>query len=534
MKKQILTMAFSVVCGFVSQVFGQADDRRAVLHFPQHTEGFLVLNGQEYPEVSSWLVNVLRRQITADGFVDETVDRYRLNGNYLSVPAEYWHTTQTDDLGYTLQIIGYTAQGKEVLNETPFIYTGPPANVETLCIKSCNGISYAYTINLYNIAGSNGTSKYMEIVRMVNFINEQNGVVVPVYQYMYQPQFQQIVNGTGLSQQQSNELKSYYGLPSQNTFVNSSSSGWIVQLNNVDPVNDHIYDPYGIPMGGTVYGVQKYMGPWRGHDLFKTPVTLTQSDCQFNLQWFIDYVNLYFNWPAGLPDLECAASQGYEFFGWPDQESNSTQYYFCYDQLETFEFGTDGNLFDLMTLMDECEDLSPFPPGGGGNFEWPGNLDYLIFSQIDKPGFSVNLTEADLFDADGNFIPVSFTSHPGLYRLNLVFSDKSVLPLHFDIKQPVNNSLNLSNLLGVTVFPVPLTDNTFTLRLSSPVNMAFTYTLHGPDASVLYRSRFELTADNEKDFFIDPRREIPAGLISHRFTFADGSILSVPTLRTQN
>jgi hypothetical protein len=526
MKKRIFALAFAVVFGFVSQAFAQADERRAVLHFPQHTEGFMVLNGQEYPEVSTWLVNVLRRQITADGFVDETVERYRLNGNFLTVPAEYWHTTQSDDWGYTLQIIGYSVQGNEVLNEIPFVYTGPPANVETLCIKSCNGISYAYTINLYNIAGSNGTGKYMEIVRMVNFINEQNGVVVPVYQYMYQPQFQQIMG--------SSSLKDYYGL-SEN-FETNSSNGWIVQLQNVDPVNDHIYDPYGIPMSGTVYGVQKYMGPWRGHDLFKTPVTLTQSDCQFNLQWFIDYVNLYFNWPAGLPALECAASQGYEYFGNPEQISNSTQYYFCYDHLETFEFGKDGNLFDLMTLIEECEELVPFPPGSGsvGGFHWPGNLDYLIFSQIDKPGLSVELTEADLFDADGNFIPVSFTTNPGLYRLNLVFNDKSILPLHFDIKQPVTNALNLSDLLGVTVFPVPLTQNTFTLRLSSPVNMAFTYTLHGPDASVLYRSRFELTADNEKDFFIDPRRDIPAGLISHRFTFADGSVLSVPTLRTQN
>jgi hypothetical protein len=377
----------------------------------------------------------------------------------------------------------------------------------------------------------------MEIQRLVNFINEQNGVVVPVYQYMYQPQFQQIVNGTGLSQQQSNELKSYYGLPLQNTYYTSASNGWIVQLQNVDPVNDHIYDPFGNPMGGTVYGVQKYMGPWRGHDLFKSPVTLTQSDCQFNLQWFIDYVNLYFNWSSGLPALECAASQGYEYFGNPDINQGS-QFYVCYNQADGFAFGElqGGNLFDLMELLDECEDLTVSPGGGrgSGGFHWPANLDYLIFAQIDEPGISVTLQESDIFDGDGNFTPISFTTPPGLYRLNLFFRDKSVLPLHFDIRQSVNNSLNLSNLLGVTVFPVPLTENTFSLRLSAPVNLNFTYTLRGPDASVLYRSHFELKPDGEKDFFIDPRRDIPAGLITHVFTFADGSVLSVPTLRVQN
>lgn len=524
MKKLKRWAGFALLfCGSMSL---HAQTASVISHLPQNTQGYLVLNNEAYPSVKSWQVEVLQQQFLTDTIIDSTLVLLEVSPglSYAKVPDLYWHKTN-GTFGYNLRVTGLDAAKVPVVTEVPKAQTGPPHNREEYCAHVCNGTDYAWKLAMFDVnVNGGGSYKYLQLLPFVNYIDEEEGVVIPIYQYMNQTQYNTIMASAS--------LRDYYGL---SAFADVNfDNGWAIKIFDVDPYQDDIFDPSGAPLSGTVYGVQKTLGPWRASDLFINPTGL--SSCYEDRQLFINHFNTYSNILPNYDALECTPSLGGEYVDFDSIDGTGRLFWFdCKDEMVHFQLGPDGDIWDLMELIREC-DMNTSGGGSGGGIKWPTSVAEVNISRVDidfslpsgTQDFRTTLLKQEVISGPTY---ASFTMDPGLYRVQFRFDDKSSFALYYEVGSTLNNQVTQCEQLDATIYPVPITGNNYNIQLKSQLNMTVGYSVGSPSGSKMYGKSYALEANKSHTETITFKAGIPNGIITHTFTCPDGSVLSIPTLK---
>ena len=124
-----------------------------------------------------------------------------------------------------------------------------------------------------------------------------------------------------------------------------------------------------------------------------------------------------------------------------------------------------------------------------------------------------------------------FTLEAGLYNFAFIMKDGTYKPVVVEVDRQVNVTLMLADLLDVNIYPVPITDNTFTVEMVANDDLRFNYQLLDDSGMQLYGESFSLKKDQEWKHAVIVESGIPDGILINRFEFSDGSVKTIQTIK---
>ncbi|MEX1001025.1 MAG: hypothetical protein WDZ35_02835 [Crocinitomicaceae bacterium] len=409
---------------------------------------------------------------------------------------------------------GFDGNGIIIAEEGPIpICTGCEWETST-CYGICYGPRWAWKafhVQMLPVVGSTGSgSNTMTFLSTINDVTGQ-----PYYQYISEnqwilmdPAFQIYYNASPTWPYQGNKT---------------------IQLTDVK-VEDEIRDAENNVLTGTVYGINKYLGPWAQDP---TPVVTAENiavepstTCNEPIGTMVDILNTntFSSWFFDGNPLFCGVgSVGVPSF---DHEGDEVEFLNnCWTELEAWLEATDGSFAEALELFD-CKD------GDGGGFDWPENVALVNIMPYENPNGEVQvLKKEDLYLPNGEFVSPQITIDEGLYMIGVQFKDASYLTLWFDsVKSRVWN-IPYSELLEANIFPVPIQDDEFTLSMTAKAKLKFDYVLYDLNGEELFRRNFVIPKDHSREQIIKIHNGIPSGQLVNKFYFEDGSVLEFQTIK---
>ena len=140
---------------------------------------------------------------------------------------------------------------------------------------------------------------------------------------------------------------------------------------------------------------------------------------------------------------------------------------------------------------------------------------------------------ADLFDNFGNPIDIPIQLNPGLYSITFQFEDGSFFRVIEEKERETYNPATMANYLSVTIFPVPILENEFNMNLNATQSMDFEYSLHDFNGGILYQTRVYINEGEAENIRVRVENGIPKGFLINKFSFPDGSYLSIITVKSE-
>jgi hypothetical protein len=232
----------------------------------------------------------------------------------------------------------------------------------------------------------------------------------------------------------------------------------------------------------------------------------------------------------GLPLLECAPAitnngGGLDGFDYDCFENTGFQLG------EIGENGQINDVYDLITVLDECTDIINSP---GGTIEWV-DVEFNIFllSGTGNDGPIVSRPYGSLVDNNGELMKTDFTLESGLYNIAVQTKEGYYISIIKEVKKTLTNGITLAEHLNVTVFPVPITGDDFMLNLQADYKMKFQYILSDLDGTELYKKNFVVQEGHNKNHSIkaNGNASFPSGILVNTFIFEDGSSKSFQTMK---
>lgn len=479
---------------------------------PNVGQGYLVLDKTVDSNIDFWSVTLIHRTFGVDGSAkDDVIKQTELFGiNYISIPSEITKSTET----YLIKVDAYSAAKEIIITEGPLLISiGTESYAET-CKWTCNGITYAF--NIRQAVHPNGGSSVFSLTTAFDYFNSSIQMAIPYYQYMSPTQYQ-LISQSNTNPNYNQDLANY-GLT--NFSVNGIT---VIQLNNVTSSSYH--DAQNNVLNGTIYGVQKILGPWNGNYIQTPNQAFGNTVCTNDLNWAINLMNnagggtLFSS--QGLPNLQCIPS----FDSDPDGSEFDPD---CLLILQDFVFGDgedeDGNIFDLLSEIDSCNT-------GGFPSPWWEEIESVLITDLDNPSTPIVINTAELFNANGEFVTPNFTLKASLYSIGISFKNGQYLPIVKEIKKPLVNTFALANLLDVVIFPVPITNEQFEINFKAQAKLKFDYVLTDFNGNELYRKNFVIQEGQDRNHTIKPKENMPLGFLVNRFIFEDGSVKTVQSIK---
>ena len=188
-------------------------------------------------------------------------------------------------------------------------------------------------------------------------------------------------------------------------------------------------------------------------------------------------------------------------------------------------------LFDVIFYYtSDCPDGPGDPP-----FPEPdvlSGLSFMIIENISDPMSPyIEISGDDLFDENGVFTPPSITVEKGLNKITVIEKGGKTNYLVFETLETFESDYVLSNFLSVNIFPVPLVEDDFKMNIQSGATMDFTYELFDFNGNLLHKINYSVKQGHNEDHKVRSDKPIPRGLLLNRFTFKDGSSLSITTTK---
>jgi hypothetical protein len=406
-------------------------------------------------------------------------------------------------------IKGYSLAGIELVNEGPIILSAAYPNVnQSVPVRywTCNGTHYAFDI--VQMENPQGESKLK--IRNASSSNQYTGN--GYYQGQNLP-FYQYTTSAGVD-----ALRAYHDVnyPSQisggfyNIYIPNTTSAY--------------YSASGVPLTGAVYGVAKSMGTWNGAaGAFDLPNVFTFDNNTIGSFTLNHMINL-FNTSGGTallaqegyPPLECNSAIN----GLPSGSLGAP----CYQDI-SFVLGVNGDINDYIEILEsDC-----FP-------QFTYEYVLLTVNPVDNDGGNPIIFRpfgTEKFDENGNINSNPLTLAPDLYRINVTDANGEHYTFIKEITETLVNSLDMSDFLNVTAFPVPFTGNEFTLNLNATANLKFDYTLTDLNGLVYYQETIVLRENDDLNHIIHALngQNFPTGILVNTFNFADGSTESFQIIK---
>jgi hypothetical protein len=491
---------------------------------PDIGQGWLVLDNFNY-DVSYWEIRILAMDYDSnDEITYELVDIIELVGtNYVQISRQF-----LDNPGYTLRVIAHLPSGGTIQQDvliSPMAEEWVGGNPWKFCKKFvCKGINYAYQIEHW----TNSTTGQTQVR-----LNDAFSLDNPIYIYFSENAFNQITPSTTVNWPGMNPISffDYFGI--EDTYLPQywEHSPWIIKFPK-DPNNPKYDGQNNIITSNYIYGIAAGLGPWSGtysnscimsnplNDLYcsNSPASSSIPD----LYHAILYMNQYTT-PSqcGWPAYQCGTS------------ANATPMSWTAVAMDTFKIPPLKDsihwIWDLFTLGDKKFN------GGDNPENWWENYHSISFSDISGISgevFNVKISDI-MINGEPDEVPVYL--NPGLFVLGMVDIEGNYIPIfiekqHGDYIEPTP----MANEIQVNIFPVPHTENSFNMTLTSlsDVEMTVNYLLYSNQSILLHESTMIISPGASETLWMNPSNELPNGVLYHTFVFEDNSYKTICSVKS--
>lgn len=519
MKRGLLLLALLTLINVISMK-GQ-NNTYLIQNEPRQCNGYLIMDSN-YPNTTSWRISIIRREFDSNGFwSDNTISKTEISGkHYYKIPSEYFEETSTYEFMYLIEGLDANGNITGTQGPNPTIGDGTPWLVGNLFI--CNGPTFAYGIQQYE--HPNGGVYNYSLTSVMAGTDEDNPLYTsyPYYEFMYYDSWE--------IQSQSYEWLQYHGL---NVYDYPTPFGYqnnyrVIQAEEPGAYFNSENEPLNADYDGIV-GVQKTPGPWRNiassicyangittdYSTFDIDGILTLFNMHSNINDFIETTDSYYHIDTDLycPISSSSGTYGSEDNSWSDE---------CFDEITVSDYDEDGDEdgYDVSQQYVDC---------------WTQQWSELVsFDFIEENGNEnihvLHFSEEDLYNANGNITLPSYTLKPGLYSVWYRFRDNTLKRHFYAVEETITSTCPQSALLTATIFPVPIVGDDYNISLESLCPLKFYYQLFDSSANQVYNMKFELGKSSNLVHKVECDK-IPEGVLIHKFTFSDGSIKTITTIK---
>lgn len=512
-------------------VFGQNES--PIMKLPAKANGYLLLDNAANL-VKYWRINISDSVTNPSNGQKEFESIYKnelWGTNHVYIPQNLRSNTAM------LTVQGFNAANELVDTDIQAVGPQPPSNV--ICEMLCVGKDYVYAIK-----------DWQHPTTLVSHLEVDEPSSHPAeYDYYYEwIRKSDWVNNTAMSHDPDPQ---YYGIQSfdPQDYYNVQYQ-YIIEVNVPNGSQNFLYNRFGDPINGEVYGIKKGFGPWKNNYFYKTaPIGIEYCNDPTSLPFLISHINQNIHPNDNLllgPLLSC---NGYTPIGGgtPDEPSiDGPCLVSFYDLLgESTGSVEDGdtwidNIIGLLDTPCEVDDnyASESPVVGttsvsGDAFTWPENISRITLKMIDtdESNETIYLTKEQFFDAENNYIPNNIAFPKGFYIIGYQGVDLSYHSYYFENKETTTFNLNQANFVNYTAYPVPITTDQFNLTVQATQRVSFTFEVKNASGELLFSDNYEIEKGNTLEKSIVPATGIPVGQLFNKLIFKDGSEISFQTIK---
>ena len=524
MRKNILLLTALI---FSMLLFAQEDSRfyenaDLIKLLPREGNGYLAWHDNN-PDVKYWVVEVDEQRFENWEFTGEkTVWRKEIwKSNYVYIPDGYW-SNETKDYRYYTNLIGFGTDDIEVIrtrfgtdgkDANPFTKAEccPPRNIVLGCSWVCEGPDWAYRIQQWK---ENGMAVY--VLEGAGFPTDA-GNWVNFFEYMSTDQH------TALKGDNDPFWRNWYSIsfmdwgPHSSNYPNSP-------FHKIPNDGSYKDKENAIIEGPDVIRVSKGKGWWKS-PFISTDFIIENNECTQQ----IDGAVIFMNENSNIEELVDDGDLPFMLFCGGGAATGNIENEDCEMAWMGVDYDGDGDVdgFDLLDfiLNDMCE-------GGSPDSDPWDNISFMLAESISNPGNpATELKGEDMFDENGVFTPPLIIIEEGLNRMSVILEGGINRKIVFESKETVQSSFALSNFLDVTIYPVPIVGDEFKINIQSGATLGFTYEMFDFQGELLHSTKYSVKQGHNEDHKVISQKPIPRGLILNRFTFKDGSVLSITTTK---
>lgn len=502
-------------------VYGQNDS--PIMKLPAKANGYLLLDN-EANQVKYWKIQIDDSVQLPNSTVKtyQTVLKKELWGtNHLYIPQNL----RTNSAKLTVQ--GFNAANELIDTDVQAVGPQPPSNV--VCEMLCVGDDYVYAIK-----------DWQHPTTLVSHL-EVDEPSSPPAGYDYYFEWIRAIDWANNTAMSHNPDPHYYGL---STFTVDQDKIITLQV----PSNTYLYNRFGDPINGGVYGIKKGFGPWKDNYFLKGAPFGIVDGCNdaSTLPYLIDDINDHIHPNDIGPELEC---NGYAHISdgetpeEPSIDGPCQESYFevlggdasSNDGGNTWTVTTVGQIIDLPCYenYNPIEGIAGGSTVSGNAFTWPENISRITLNLIDtdSPIAPIYLTKDLFFDAENNYIQNNIAFPKGFYVIGYQGVDLSYHAYYFENKETTTFNLNQANFVNYTAYPVPITTDKFNLTVQATQRVSFRYEVKSASGELLFADDYEIEKGKTLEKSIAPVNGIPVGQLFNKLIFKDGSEISFQTVK---
>lgn len=519
-----LICKFVIFTIFIFQGFESTAQIDSILLLNCYTgQGYLVLKDPSIP-IKCWTFDFYEKEYFGDSiheFNTNYLNRYTVCGkNYFKVPLEYT-SNKTRDI--RVSISGQDQYNQTIVFGTDIgigIFPAPPGQKRSipLCGAICDGNwlgnTYAYENRLWGYIDVNDDLTGSGFISSTTAYRVSHGnIQIPYYGY-YTPA------------QANLWVTNHYPNNTIQSLHNIAPNDFSILLNTTNlGAGISIKDPYNNFISGAYYMIRKDMGQWANYSTYMISSDFQLPVCNFTLGYSNSIINsssLLIS--SGGPLLVCNGN-GFSLSVGEDSEFDTD----CLPSELITELDENYTPFDILNQIDDCLD-------GGETNVWWENIDYAELAPI-YYGPSSPSNPIWSFNGIANILnnPVILTE--GLYWLNTHTKKANYYSILVEAKENFNFYISQKDLINVIIFPVPHTEDEFSISLNSPFSGKLKYELHNSNGELFYSQMIEFnstTSNNSYIIKINPNQTLPLGVLIHKFILEDNSVLTLNTTNTNN
>jgi hypothetical protein len=509
-------------------VFGQNES--PIMKLPAKANGYLLLEN-EANLVKYWRIDIsdsVTNPINGQKEFESVYKNELWGTNHVYIPQNLRSNTAM------ITVQGFNAANELVDTDIQAVGPQPPSNV--VCEMLCVGDDYVYAIKDWK--NPNTLVSHLEVGTPSS----------PPANYPYYYEWIAAVDWVNNTAMSHDSDPHYYGLSNFNTdsSSNNAQNSYIICLEV--PYGSYLYNRFGDPINGQVYGIKKGFGPWKDNYFLKGAPFGIVDGCYdaLTLPFIIDDINNHIHPNDIGPELGC---NGYAHIsdGETPEEPNIDDPCMTpfFDLLGGSAWSNNeghtwtGNLVGQIINIP-CEDnyASESPEVGpssvlGNAFTWPENISRITLNLIDTdtPIAPIYLTKDLFFDAENNYIPNNIAFPKGFYIIGYQGIDLSYHAYYFENKEATTFNLNQANFVNYTAYPVPITTDQFNLTVQATQRVSFTFEIKNASGELLFSDNYEIEKGNTLEKSIEPATGIPVGQLFNKLIFKDGSEISFQTIK---
>lgn len=484
----------------------QAQSKSAFSRLPTEANGYLILNQYDFPDVDHWSIEFLEPSDTDPKNLTVTIKR-----NVWGTNIDYYkRSTYTD--GTIIHVIGFNGETVIVDQTTPMISGTPP---DALCWNICEGPDYVYQLTNYDITPGGYN------IRMDPPFNPPVG-----FDYFYEWFALTDFNSPTLGPQNPHA----HGLNDFSTNGLNAQNHFIIYHTTLDHV--YFHNRFGDPITGTLIGVKKDFGPYFEMSIESNELALDMCETFSDIQNPIKVVNEN---PTNVAHIACTNTGFHSEPADPMSvdfvECLDTWYEYLLDMDNPGIYNSDHTqyniFFGMISFTVPCGETPSVPydgtVSGGNGFNWPEAVANIQVSLADDLRGVTTYHRSDFYDEDSNFKGGELFLPEGFLQVTYLFSDGSRHDMYVNNAIKTDYSVSQADCIQYVAYPVPLTDNNFSLNLYATERVSFTHEIRDQYGKKIYSNDYSLEKNKEITDKVLLPENLPSGNYFNKFVFSDNS-----------